>query len=103
MFIVEGIITLVVGCLIIKSVIANNKRSEEKKAETRREWEENRKALQTAYDTALTALKAETSKENKINALEAGRAYAAHCRKGGKVSIFDEAALQNDLRAYGGD
>jgi len=61
------------------------------------------KILQEEYQTALDALKASTTKQNRIAALEAGRALAAHCRESQKVAIFDEVALQNDLQAYGGE
>jgi len=61
------------------------------------------KRKQQAYQAALNRLQMKTSKANKIAALQAGRDLAAFCRAKGKVAIFDEVALQNDLQAYGGD
>ena len=50
------------------------------------------KALKKAYDDALKS-------GDKALALEKGRAYYASKRESGKLTIYDEQAIQNDLSA----
>ena len=71
-------------------------------------WKEKRKAelesARIAYSKALSKLSEDSSKSNKVAALEAGRHYAdvARGQSGlGRRAIFDEVAMQNDLSAYG--
>ena len=60
-------------------------------------------AAKAKYQSALDALKTHKNSTARIAALEAGREYAAVCRKNGRVTIFDEAKLSNDLTAYGSE
>jgi hypothetical protein len=58
------------------------------------------------YESALESLRRNGGKDNRIEALIAGRHYADIARKndgGNGRAIFDEVALQNDLAAYGGN
>lgn len=55
------------------------------------------------YRAALTALQEANTSANRVRVLEQGRYYASLCREGGNVAMFDEVALQNDLKAYAGD
>ena len=67
---------------------------------------EKLEAAKGEYENALENLKNDSSKENKIKLLEAGRSFADIARKqagAGGVAMFDEVALQNDLTAYGAD
>ena len=71
-------------------------------------WHKKRKAelesARIAYKEALLKLSEDSSKANKVAALEAGRHYAdvARGQSGlGRRAVFDEVALQNDLSAYG--
>jgi hypothetical protein len=54
---------------------------------------EKSQKLYTAYRQALAS-------KNKAAALEAGRAYYAFKRKDGRLTIYDEQAITNDLTAY---
>jgi hypothetical protein len=58
---------------------------------------------QAEYKAALTALQQGNTSANRVRALELGRHYVSLCREGGKATMFDEVALQNDLKAYSGD
>jgi hypothetical protein len=73
--------------------------------EKEKEREEQRKLRerQEDYERKLRALAKETTKANRIAALESGRALARYCREQRKVAIFDEVKLQNDLQAYGAE
>lgn len=63
--------------------------------------------LEESYQTLLKALSVLPSKAKvRVLALERGRELAA-CGRGlqnsdGRITIYDEAAIQNDLQAYGG-
>lgn len=53
-----------------------------------------------SYENALTTLKTRpTDPDLRMKALEAGRAYASVSRDSKGTTIFDEAALKNDLDA----
>lgn len=90
--------------VVISMKFVNRKRAEEKDRAYRNmmqpEW-----SMKARYDDALAELRRTKSAEARIEALEAGRQYLAFVR--GKysgeaaVTIFDEAALKNDLDAYG--
>ena len=89
-----------------KDKYAAEERYRARKAEARKREREKMKAAKSEYENALEALKNDSSKENKIRLLEAGRRYADIARKqagSGGVALFDEVALQNDLTAYGAD
>lgn len=58
---------------------------------------------QAEYKAALVALQQANTSANRVRVLESGRYYASLCREGGNATMFDEVALQNDLKAYGGD
>lgn len=68
-------------------------------------WERRMKldAYKSNYQEKLNALARHSTRANRIAALEAGRALAAHCREQGKSSLFDEVTLMNDLQAYGAE
>ena len=93
--------------MILISVIYERMKNANWKAEKKAEEDEARlEAAKSEYEKALEALKNDSSKENKIKLLEAGRRYAKTARKQageGGVALFDEVALQNDLTAYSGD
>lgn len=56
--------------------------------------------LKYEYDASLVFLKENpTSADAHQQTLSLGREYAAAAREGGKVTIFDETALANDIRA----
>ena len=58
------------------------------------------KFLENEYNAALKTLKENpTSADAHQQTLSLGREYAAAAREGGKVTIFDETALANDIRA----
>lgn len=66
-------------------------------------------ALAEHYDECLGMLrrfpKGQDNRELRIQALQAGRAFADEARRqagDGEVAIFDEVALQNDLSVYSG-
>jgi hypothetical protein len=65
------------GIIIAIAVLISNANSKKKKE------------LWSAYQQAITS-------GNKRNALDAGRAYYGKVR-GGKLTIYDEQALTNDL------
>ena len=55
---------------------------------------------QQAYTNALTALRADpTNPVLHEQALDLGRMYSAATREGKAVTLFDETALANDIRA----
>lgn len=87
-------VAIVVGVLvgIIKANIENSPRMVALRKQ---------QAAEQAYKDALDVLKSTETADARIKALEAGREYVRICRKGGKETIFDEIALQNDLSAYG--
>ncbi|MCX6015512.1 MAG: SHOCT domain-containing protein, partial [Chloroflexales bacterium] len=55
---------------------------------------------QQAYTNTLTALRADpTNPVLHEQALQLGRMYSAATREGNSVTLFDETALANDIRA----
>ena len=65
--------------------------------------EESRKRLEVAhqrYQGSLAELKQKpTDPDLKVQALQFGREYSRLTREGGKETLFDEAALSNDINA----
>lgn len=59
--------------------------------------------LSSSYQNALAAMELDPeSVELRTAAVRAGRAYSEACREHGKVTIFDEVAMSNDLVARQG-
>jgi hypothetical protein len=67
------------------------------------EKERNRNRLHDKYKRLLAELEqTPDSVELRAAALTAGRLYSEACRQEGKVALFDEVALSNDLAARTG-
>ena len=61
-------------------------------------------ACQREYEDSLRRLEEDpNSVELRTAVVNAGRAYSEACRENGKVSMFDEVAMSNDLSARTGD
>jgi len=58
----------------------------------------NYSQLAQLYEHSLTMIK--IMDDGKVYALKAGRACHAHGRKDNSLTIYDEAAIQNDLFAH---
>lgn len=95
-------ITVVMGLVIIVVIGVLVKQSRDKTKVYQRHQQAMRHA-QLEYQQALSALQVNNTSANRVKALELGRRYASLCRDGGLVGVFDEVALQNDLKAYAGD
>ena len=81
----ELLILVIILSIITVAVILSNK----KKSEANKLYEEQSQRLQKTYQNAL-------QNGNKKLALEAGRNYFAHLRKG-KLTLEDEQTITNDL------
>jgi hypothetical protein len=64
------------------------------------EWEKNKKRLALAYAQAQDALSENPDDPGlRRDALQAGREYYAACRGDGTITVYDEAAINNDILA----
>ena len=81
----ELLILVIILSIVIIAVILSNK----KKSQANKLYEEQSQRLQKTYQNAL-------QNGNKKLALEAGRNYFAHLRKG-KLTLEDEQTITNDL------
>ena len=83
--------TVVFVIILVAYIVALNRQAQAR--------EDARNNAYYAYQEGLTRLKAQPGNADlKQQVLQLGRVYSEHTRKG-RVTLFDEIALQNDLNA----
>lgn len=91
MDIIPGLLVL---AAIVAVIVANDKHKTKKAAEARQRLE----TAEQEYRDVLSRLKSHS--EAKPRALELGRIVYGMKRPDGKLTIYDEQAIQNDIQAH---
>ena len=91
-FVAAVLLTIIVGGFVLVSKSDSNESNEQYKSPLQQKQED--------YTAALTALRADpTNPAFHEQALHRGRIYASATRENKAVTLFDETALANDIRA----
>jgi hypothetical protein len=91
-FVAAVLLTIIIGGFVLVSKSDSNESNEQYKSPLQQKQED--------YTAALTALRADpTNPALHEQALLLGRIYAAATRTNKAVTLFDETALANDIRA----